>query len=120
VGGHEVYYEVDFSPREVYLSYQHYSEGGYCSHTVETSGGLTTLQWATKLLTRVSREVAKAQDAYYGPKDNYSHRLNSPQAVIEALEKMGAVEIEHTGGITDGHMVKRFSPSHTWMTKEVA
>ena len=97
--GHAVFYELDFNSREVYLSYLH-ANGGFCAHKVgEFSRGLRTMDWAVKLLTKISRERAKADDRYYGPKESYTSYLDGdPAGVVETLRAMGAVEIEYTDG----------------------
>ena len=119
--GHEKCYEINYSNKELYLSYLH-SEGGYCAHKIGSfMYGLPQMRWAYLLLTKISRQIAKAQDRYYGPKDDYSFRLDSPQGVVDALKAMGAVEIEYTGGSAGtSRAVARFSPEHTFMVEAAA
>lgn len=118
--GSEVFYQIDHSQREVYLSYLHH-EGHYCRHRASVENGLTTMQWATKLLTRISRERAKATDRYYGPKENYSTLLDNPEAVVETLKAMGAIEIEYTpDAIGMSEAIPRFSTPHTFLSEEAA
>jgi hypothetical protein len=118
--GHEVYYELDFNSREVYLSYLHH-DGHYCQHKAEYSGRLTPMKWAVALLTKISRERAKATDRYYGPKEDYSTLLDNPETVIETLKAMGAVEIEYTrGSVGSSAAVPRFSTPHTFLIESAA
>ena len=118
--GHEVYYELDFNSREVYLSYLHH-DGHYCQHRASVDNGLSTMKWAAKLLTRISRERAKAADRYYGPRENYSTLLDDPETVIETLKAMGAVEIEYTRGAAGSSAaVPRFSTPHTFLIESAA
>jgi hypothetical protein len=103
--GHEIYYPTHFGP-SVCLRWQHYTcdkgyENGpskgdesYCSHGIEKMDGFRDMQWAAKILTRVSRDIAKAQDRYCGPKEDYSSYLDSPGAVVQALEAIGAQRVE--------------------------
>lgn len=112
--GHDVYYEST-GQASVYVSYLHGSSGGYCAHQIrEITDGLKGLTWATKLLTKLSREIAKKRDEYYGPKDNYSFLLNSPESLLDALRSLGAIEIEYTASAYPytGEAVARFSPPH--------
>jgi hypothetical protein len=121
--GEEVFYDIDFNSREVYLSYLHATErSGYCAHKVgEFDRGLPQMAWATKLLTKISREQAKADERYYGPKENYSHLLNDPAAVVETLRAMGAVEVEYTNESAGmSAAVPRFSTPHTFLTEVAA
>ena len=120
--GHEVFYDIDYGDCEVYLSYLHSDGGGYCAHAIgDLRRGLRQMKWANTLLTKVSRQIAKAQDRYYGPKDDYSFRLDSPEAVVEALRSMGAVEIEYTGGnVNLSRAVARYSQPHTFRTESAA
>ena len=96
--GHKFYFEPGFGGHDFLLSYLHMEyqgEPGYCAHKIdEIDGGLQGLQWASKLLVKISREIAKSQDRYYGPSENYSFCLNNPAEVVAALKKMKAVEIE--------------------------
>jgi hypothetical protein len=103
--GHEVYYSTPFGPTAC-LRWQHYTcekgyehgpaEGdeSYCSHGIEKLDGFRDMRWAAKVLTRLSRGIAKAQDGYYGPKEDYSSYLDSPAAVVRALEAIGAQRVE--------------------------
>jgi len=117
--GHEVYYESRTSS-EVYVSYVHAIDSGYCAHRInDVSGGLQGLAWATKLLTKVSRESAKLRDRYYGPKENYSFELDSPERIIAALKTMGAVEIEYTDEGVLSEAVGRFSAHHQFMKEAI-
>jgi hypothetical protein len=120
--GAEDYFEIDFSQREVYLSYTHTKDGsGYCFPRVKTNDGLGCLRWATKLLTKVSREAARARDRYYGPKDQYDQFIESPSAVVAALKDIGAIEIEYTPHeIGTSEAVGRWSGDHQWLKEEAA
>lgn len=65
------------------------------------------MSWANKLLTRLSRQIAKSRGEYYGASENYSRELDSPQNVIDALKKMGAVQVERSAvGVHVGELVE--------------
>ena len=131
--GHTYLYEFGHDRRDVELDYLHASNilaGNssryYCSHKVEINGDFRTLQWATKILLRTSRDVAKAENSYYGPKENYSWFLNDPEAVVTALRKRNIVEIEFIdvpfpNGMRGHEATRRVSPPHVFLTQgEVA
>ena len=81
------------------LDYLHYGETEYCSHQIcEMRGGLGVMAWATRLLTKMSRQIAKSRGEYYGASENYSTELDCPKSVIQALNDMGAVHIEYSRG----------------------
>jgi hypothetical protein len=119
--GSEVFYQMDFNSREVYLSYLHYEGNDYCAPRAQTEGSLSTMQWAAKLLVKISREVAKSQGRYHGPKENYESFLKNPANVVAAMQRLGAVEIEYTpGAIGMSEAVPRFTTPHTFLTDEAA
>ena len=123
--GYKVYYSGGLWERDFVLSYLHTDHDGtpaYCAHKIsEIDGGLQGLQWASKLLTKVSREIAKSQDRYYGPGENYSFALNNPAEVVAALKKMKAVEIEFVAPNPAHHSeaVEKTSTPHQFFGGEV-
>jgi len=126
--GYKFYYEAGFSAHDFTLSYLHTDHDGnaaYCSHKISSlDGDLRGLQWTTKLLIKASREIAKSQDRYYGPGENYSSYLNKPAEVVAALKKMKAVEIEFVSPSGnplsfDSEAVEKTSAPHQFFGGEV-
>lgn len=120
--GHDTYYPTPYD-MDVALHWQHYDadngDVSYCQHRIERLENLGVLCWASKLLTGISRSIAKEQGSYYGPKDSYQYKLNCPWLVVEALERSGAqrIELVHTGEYAS-QFVKAFSPLPEWRGKE--
>ncbi len=99
VGDKYCYRTCRIGMKEVGLDYLHFGEDGYCSHEIlEFRGGLASASWGVKILTKLSRQIAKSRGEYFGSgsKYNYSYALNSPQSVITALDEMGVVNIYDT------------------------
>ena len=120
--GHDTIYRLPHD-MQVVLHWQHYdSDDGhkdYCQHSIDGPSRLGVMQWACKLLTGISRNIAKAQGEYYGPKDCYQYRLNKPWNVVDELERMGAQRIELvTTGAYQSNFVKGFSLLPEWRGKE--
>jgi hypothetical protein len=115
--GHETYYPTPYG-RNTTLHWQHYESNGeeeYCRHSIEKADSLGVMQWACKVLVNLSRNIAKASNRYYGPKDCYQFGLNCPWLVVEALERSGAqrIELVETGEYAS-QFVKAFSPLPEW------
>ena len=120
--GHDTYYQTPYE-QQVTLHWQHYDcdsgDESYCRHHIERCDRLSVMQWACKLLVGISRDIAKAQGNYYGPKDCYQYRLNFPWLVVEALERKGAqrIELAQPSGYAS-EFVNAFSPLPVWRGKE--
>ena len=127
--GHDTHYRTPYE-QHVTLHWQHYTEKlplsdqtpqkSYCQHRIGKCERLSAMQWACKLLVGVSRDIAKAQGEYYGPKDCYQWWLNVPWLVVEALERKGAqrIELAQLGGYAHSEWVDAFSPLPVWRGKE--
>ena len=118
--GHDTYYP---SPTpygmNTTLHWQHYDgdngDKSYCHHRIEKIESMGVLCWASKLLTNLSRSIAKAQDNYCGPNDCYQYTLNCPWLLIEALERSGAQHIELVStGEYASQFVKAYSLLPEW------
>ena len=120
--GHDTYYPTPYGMNTT-LHWQHYDgddgDKSYCHHRIERLESLGVLCWASKLLTGLSRSIARAQDSYYGPKDCYQYKLNCPWLVVEALERSGAqrIELVHTGEYAS-QFVKAYSPLPEWRRED--
>ncbi len=120
--GNKYCYRDDFDRYNLTLDYLHYGNDGYCSHQIgEIRGGLRVMSWASKFLTRLSRQIAKSRGEYYGASENYSRELDSPQNVIDALKKMGAVHVERSAvGVHVGELVEVKSGCSLSKTKQAS
>jgi len=120
--GHDTYYPTPYGLNTT-LHWQHYEadngDKSYCHHRIEALESLGVLRWASKLLTNLSRSIARAQDEYCGPKHCYQYRLNCPWLVVEALERSGAQRIEVVkAGEYASEFVKAYSLLPEWRGRE--
>jgi len=96
--GHRKFFVPGYSCLSVCLRYQHYvcpqsGDESYCSHNIEELSGLDELVWATKFLVKLSRNVAKSKDRYYGPKESYMRYLDPVQYVLDGLDNLGVTYV---------------------------
>lgn len=96
---HRSYYRWVDSDAIAKIGYQWYtcdqtSEESYCAHNIDLHAGLRGLTKVTKLLTRIMRKIAKAEDGeWYDPKGYYYNNLNDLPGLVRTLDQMKAVRI---------------------------